>query len=111
MNDIKNCKLENTIDAEGNPAGGFVRGVELSIDWQSGPLGRGQLRKSPNGAFVETVISAVIQRIQFYQQVSEGKFACRENALAITKLQEALFWLEFRTKDREERKVEGTHKK
>jgi hypothetical protein len=35
------------------------------------------------------------------------KFRCRENSLAITKLEEALMWLEKRTADREARKVEG----
>ena len=36
------------------------------------------------------------------------KFPCRENAVTITKLDEALMWQEKRTKDREARKVEGT---
>jgi len=35
-------------------------------------------------------------------------FPCRENAMAITKLDECLMWLEKRTKDREQRQVEGT---
>ena len=58
---------------------------------------------------VLTVISAAKQRIEFYQEVSGGKFKCRENAMAITKLDEALLWLNKRTLDRENRKVEGTH--
>lgn len=33
---------------------------------------------------------------------------CRENSVALTKLDEALMWLEKRTKDREARGVEGT---
>jgi hypothetical protein len=97
---------ENGIQ-DGNPTGGTVRGVGLSIDWQDGPLGRGAERKEPNGAFVETVIDAARQRIEFYQQ---GKFKCRENALAITKLEEALHWLHARTEKREVAGVEGTHK-
>ena len=36
-----------------------------------------------------------------------GKFPCRENAITITKLEEALMWQEKRTKDRIERGVEG----
>jgi len=35
------------------------------------------------------------------------KFPCRENAVTITKLEEALMWQEKRTKDREARNVEG----
>lgn len=52
------------------------------------------------------IISAAIQRLEFFQK---SKFNCRENAIAITKLEEALQWLNHRTKDREAREVEGTH--
>lgn len=96
----------NRTDEEGNPAGGEVSGKGLLISWQDGPLGRGEDRKEPNGAFVETVIAAVIQRLEFY---NEGQFRCRENSLAITKLEEALHWLNHRTARREEQNVEGTH--
>jgi hypothetical protein len=34
-------------------------------------------------------------------------FPCRENALTITKIEEALHWQEHRTKDRQKRLVEG----
>lgn len=97
---------ENHDDSDGNPAGGFVSGTGIFIEWQDGPLGRGEGRLDPNGAFVETVIAAALQRIQYYQ---EGKFSCRENALAVTKLEEALHWLNHRTASREDRGVEGTH--
>lgn len=96
----------NNNDENGNPASGSVNGVGLSIEWQDGPLGRGESRIEPNGAFVETVISAVLQRIQYYQK---SKFNCRENAIAITKLEEALHWLNSRTNRRESESVEGTH--
>jgi hypothetical protein len=99
----------NLEDANGNPAGGVVVGTGLHINWQDGPLGTGMTRQTPNGAFVETVIAAALQRIQYYQTASGGKFACRENALAITKLEEALHWLNHRTAAREARGVEGTH--
>lgn len=97
---------ENINDGNGAPAGGLVKGVGLEIVWQNGPLGRGEERIEPNGAFVETVIAAVIQRISYYQA---SKFNCRENALALTKLEEALHWLNSRTAKREAQKVEGTH--
>lgn len=96
----------NSSDADGNPAGGTVRGVGLSIDWQNGPLGRGKDRAEPNGAFVAGVIQAALQRIEYYNST---KFRCRENSIAITKLEEALMWLNKRTSDRESRGVEGTH--
>lgn len=38
------------------------------------------------------------------------RFSCRENALAITKMQEALMWLNERTRERKARGVEGQHK-
>ena len=38
---------------------------------------------------------------------SIGDFACRENALALTKVEEALHWLNHRTADRQRRGVEG----
>jgi hypothetical protein len=92
--------------ATGNPAGGITSGKGLAIAWQDGPLAVDGERKQPNGAFVEGVIEAALGRLQFYQR---SKFTCRENALAITKLEEALHWLGHRTADREARGVEGTH--
>lgn len=96
----------NNLDENGNPAGGYVTGLGLSITWQDGPLNVDGERREPNGAFVETVIAAAVQRIEHY---NETKFRCRENSLAITHLQEALHWLHHRTADREARGVEGTH--
>lgn len=104
MEDVFQATNKN--DDGGNPAGGTVRGTGLLIDWQDGPLGRGIDRKPANGAFVETVIRAVLQRIEYYQN---SKFKCRENALAVTKLEEALHWLNSRTQKREIQAVEGTH--
>jgi len=83
-------------------------GTGINIDWQNGPLGRGVERIEPNGAFVEGVIEAAIDRIQYYQ---DSKFNCRENAIALTHLETALLWLNKRTADRENRNVEGTHNK
>ena len=99
-------KATNVNDNAGNPTGGAVNGVGLHIAWQNGPLGRGPERNEPNGAFVETVIAAALQRIEYYQQ---SNFRCRENALAITKLEEALHWLNSRTNRRETAGTEGTH--
>lgn len=99
-------QFENKKDEAGNPAGGSVLGLGLDITWQNGPLGRGQDRKEPNGAFVEDVITAAISRLEFYQQ---SVYRCRENALAITKLEEALHWLCHRTQRRGVLGIEGTH--
>lgn len=107
MNGIDQCKIINENDTDGNPTGGLVVGVGLNISWQNGPLGRGPQRKEPNGAFVETVISAAKSRLEFYQG---SKFNCEANQQAILALQNALNCLEARTKDREDREVEGEHK-
>jgi hypothetical protein len=104
---LANYDAQNQQDENGNPTGGMVNGTGLHIEWQDGPLGRGEEREEPNGAFVETVIDAARQRIEFYQA---SRFKCRENAIAITKLEEALLWLNKRTSDREKRNVEGEHK-
>jgi len=100
----------NSVDDNGNPAGGTVSGVGLSISWQDGPLGRGENKKPPNGAFVETGVAACKQRLRFYEEASDGKFACKENGMAIALLDAALDILNERTKDREKREVEGEHK-
>ena len=97
---------KNEVDEQGNPTGGTVTGTGIDIRWQDGPLGRGTDRREPNGAFVEGVIRAALERLYFYQ---DSKFKCRENALAITKLEEALHWLNHRTTEREHRGIEGTH--
>lgn len=93
-------------DDEGNPAGGTTYGAGFTISWQNGPLGRGEDRKEPNGAFVESVIAAAIDRLEFYQR---SKFACDYNAQALFHLRSALALMNARTRDREKRGVEGTH--
>ena len=103
---IQEIVSEHWLDEDGNPAGGVSSAVGLTISWQNGPLGRGENRRPPNGAFVETVTLATIKRLEFYQA---SKFACAENAEALVHLNLALHILENRTKNREARQVEGTH--
>ncbi len=118
---------EHWHDEAGNPAGGISEGTGFTISWQNGPLGRhastcvpptlkmedgmcyaddGCTRREPNGAVVEDVLAAVIGRIDFYQS---GKFASEFNAGALDNLRAAAEMLDRRTKDRERRRVEGTH--
>jgi len=106
VNGIADCVIENVADVAGNPTGGSVEGIGLKIEWQNGPLGRGEDRKEPNGAFVETVISAAKQRLEYFER---SKFACRENAAAIGHLDYALMSLERRTRRREQQGTEGRH--
>ena len=95
-------------DSNGAPAGGSTYAPGLCIAWQNGPLGRGEERQEPNGCFVETVINAAIDRLEYYQQ---SKFVSDYNARALTALQQAIAALQERTADRERRQVEGTHAK
>lgn len=55
------------------------------------------------GTTLEEMIKVTLTRLNDLN----GRFSCRENSLAITKLQEALFWLNARTDDRKARGVEG----
>ena len=99
---------EHWLDDQGNPAGGVSTGRGFTISWQNGPLGKigTPERREPNGAFVEDVIQAVIERIEFYQQ---SRCACQANEDAVNSLRDAALALDMRTKDREQRIVEGTH--
>lgn len=74
------------------------------ITFQNGPIA------SPadfNGITNEALLAVLIDRMRGFQS---GPFACRENALALTKLEEAMMWLQFRTRARMARGVEGTLK-
>lgn len=97
---------EHRTDAEGRPAGGTTTGRGFQIEWQNGPLVKDGVRVEPTGAFVEDVIAAAIGRIEHYQ---ESPFACSENADALAFLHGAASALERRTRNRQERGVEGTH--
>lgn len=92
-------------DATGNPSAnsGMDGQLKTSILFQNGPIAESGV----NGLTQEVLIAIVIDRLRSFQA---GKFACRENALALTKLEEAQHWLHHRTAARVARGVEGTHK-
>lgn len=71
------------------------------IHFQEGPI----KENGVNGLCNEDLIVMVIRRLEGFQQ---SQYACRDNAVAITKLEEALLWLRKRTMARENRGVEGT---
>lgn len=74
------------------------------IHFQEGPIKEAGV----NGVMNEDLIAMVICRLEHFNQ---SEFRCRENSMAITKLEEALLWLRKRTMGREKRGVEGTHEK
>jgi hypothetical protein len=59
-----------------------------------------------DGKTNEEVLKVLMDRLHHLQRVNP----CRENAIVITKLEEALMWLNKRTQDRIDREVEGTAK-
>lgn len=73
------------------------------------PTGRGDgsLELLFDGTTNEEVLAVLIDRLQNLG----AKFPCRENSIAVTKLQEALMWLNERTRERKARGVEGKHLK
>ncbi len=50
-----------------------------------------------NGVTEQALLAIVIDRLRSFQA---GPFACRENALALTKLEEATHWMHARTLNR-----------
>lgn len=97
---------QHWMDAHRNPAGGCTTGHGFTISWQNGPLAVDGERKAPNGAFVEDIIQAALDRLEFYQS---SRFAHIDNDHAMLYLMNALEMLEHRTKERQKRGVEGTH--
>lgn len=73
------------------------------VHFQEGPI----KEKGVNGISNEDAIGMVLKRLECFQ---ESEYTCRENAVAITKLEEALMWLRRRTNKRVHRNVEGTSK-
>jgi hypothetical protein len=78
--------------------------VLADLDFQARPLSDAEKVDLTN----EALLAVVLDRLRSFQ---EGEFKCRENALAITKLEEAMHWIESRAKDRRSRGVEGTYEK
>ncbi len=79
-----------------------IEGEFGHIFFQKGPV----KEKGINGCQNEDLLAIVIDRLQSFQA---GYFACRENELALTKVQEAMHWLNHRTNERIKRGVEGTN--
>lgn len=72
-----------------------------SVRFQNGPI----KEVGVNGIHNEDLIAMVICRLEHF---NESDYKSQDNAMAITKLEEALMWLGKRTRARERRGVEGT---
>lgn len=78
--------------------------VHQQIQFQKGPIKENGI----NGITNEQLLAVVIDRLRMFQS---GPFSCRENEVALTKLETAMLWLKKRTLDRQARGVEGTNAK
>ena len=89
---------------EGFITGGNTYGPGFTIGWQNGPLldDKGKIQQQ-NGAFVEDVISACMDRLRAFQN---SKFRCCENQEAMEHLNKVLNALENRTNRRKKEGVD-----
>ena len=74
------------------------------VSFQNGPI----KEFGVNGITGEALLAIQIDRLRGFQN---GPYKCRENAIALTHIEEALMWLQRRTVERIKRGVEGTHEK
>ena len=86
-----------------NPDVGMVH--SQLIQFQCGP--RKELL-SNHGVLDTDLLEIVRDRLKCFQA---GDYACRENACALTHIEEALMWMNKRVEDRAERGVLGTTEK
>ena len=96
-------RVRNSVDGDGNPAGGEFRSQGLAVDWQDGPVAE----NGENGTQVEMLIVASIARLEFLQA---SQFKCKENTAALRFLRKALMELDERTRRRKAEGVEGTNR-
>ncbi|MGC4052906.1 MAG: hypothetical protein QM757_26560 [Paludibaculum sp.] len=97
FNTAKNAS-DPFVERHGQPA------EHVTVLFQNGPI----REFGVNGITGEALMAIQIDRLRCFQA---GPYACRENAIALTHLEEALMWLQRRTVDRIKRGVEGTHQK
>lgn len=76
-----------------------------TIEFQKGPR---NLEESIAGVSEEDLLEIVRHRLHSF---NKGEYACRENACALTHIEEALMWLSKRKLDRAEAGTLGTMKK
>jgi len=94
MNDFKQGEIKPFVKIEGNT---------ITFTIQDGPVKEAGI----NGCQIDDMIEVARDIITGFN----AKFPCRENALIITKLDEALLWSLKRKLDREKRNVEGINQK
>jgi len=73
-----------------------------TVLFQNGPINE----VGVNGVTQEVLLAIVADRLRSYQT---EPYKCKENACALTHIEEAMHWLQQRTIARMRRSVEGTH--
>jgi len=84
---------------------GLAEPKEQKITLQKGPR---KEESSQHGVIDTDLLEIVRDRLKSFQA---GPFSSRENACALTHIEEALMWLNRRVEDRIEREVLGTNQK
>lgn len=79
--------------------------TRTDIKFQKGPR---SIETSVGGVLDTDLLEIVRDRLQCFQS---GEYACRENAIALTNIEEALLWMNKRVEDRAERGILGTTSK
>jgi len=103
-NPLKDFQELTELFRENEPGGFLIEGVPvIDITWQTG----GTATTPRNGAFIEDVLAMVYARLASYND----EFPCRENAIALTKIEEAVLWLAQRKAERDHRGVYGKEEK
>jgi len=87
-------------DAENN---GYISTQRIQMQ-----NGARKLKGSIHGILDTDLLEIVRHRLQCFQK---GDFASRDNAVALTHIEEALMWMNRRVEDRIEREVLGTNNK
>ena len=108
----------NEVYREGEPGPGGAYheySVALQFEDATGIVSHIRFQKGPrnevgsiHGVLDTDLLEIVRDRLKAFQS---GEFACRENACALTHIEEALMWMNKRVEDRAERGVLGTSSK
>lgn len=77
---------------------------QTAIKFQKGPISESGV----NGISIEALLAIVEDRLKGFQS---GEHACLENQIALSRVQDAILMLHFRTRERLLREVEGTSAK
>jgi hypothetical protein len=115
LNTIQKRNNLNTVFTKGKKGNGMAyhqytiqpahrTDIEWDIQFQNGA----RFEDGSTLGFLDVDLLEIVRnRLQSFQQ---GGFSCRENAIALTHIEEALLWMNKRVEDRAERDVLETEK-